>query len=121
MPYHDIVTKAGVPNSKIFVGEPSFGRTFRMAQDGCWGPLCDFTGSRTQSDANPGRCTKTSGFLAAAEIIEMLKNNNNIQTFYDSASGTDVLLYNGLFPSTLGLDHLGSFNVMELIIFMGGR
>ncbi|KAL1841513.1 hypothetical protein VTJ49DRAFT_7004 [Mycothermus thermophilus] len=40
-----IITKAGVPNNKIFVGEASYGRSFRMAQAGCWGPTCDFTGT----------------------------------------------------------------------------
>lgn len=34
-----IVTKAGVPNNKVFVGEASYGRSFRMATDGCWGPV----------------------------------------------------------------------------------
>ncbi len=33
------VTKAGVPNNKIFVGEASYGRSFHMAVDGCWGPM----------------------------------------------------------------------------------
>lgn len=67
-----------------------------MAQDGCWGPTCDFTGSRTVSDANPGRCTKTGGYLAAAEINEIIKRGDGAQTFHDDASNTDVMLYKGL-------------------------
>ncbi|KAK4156324.1 hypothetical protein C8A00DRAFT_41196 [Chaetomidium leptoderma] len=95
-----IITKAGVPNHKIFVGEASFGRTFRMAQDGCWGPLCDFTGSRTRSDATPGRCTKTSGYLAVAEINEIIKRSaGDVLYFYDAASNSDILLHNGDYVS----------------------
>lgn len=67
-----------------------------MAQDGCWGPTCDFTGSRTVSDANPGRCTKTAGYVAAAEINEIIKKGDGAQTFHDAASNTDVMLYKGM-------------------------
>lgn len=70
-----------------------------MAQDGCWGPTCDFTGSRTQSDAHPGRCTKTGGYVAAAEINEIIKGGNGVQTFHDAASNSDIMLYLGSFLS----------------------
>lgn len=84
-----------MPNNKIFVGEASYGRSFHMAQDGCWGPMCEFTGTRNQSDATPGRCTKTAGYIAAAEINEIIKNGNGAQTLSDDASNTDIILYNG--------------------------
>ncbi|KID67803.1 class V chitinase Chi100, partial [Metarhizium brunneum ARSEF 3297] len=90
-----MITKAGVPNNKIFVGEASYGRSFRMAKEGCWGPTCGFTGSRTQSTANPGRCTNTRGYLAYAEIKEIISAGGNVRTFHDGDSNTDVLLYNG--------------------------
>jgi GH18 family chitinase len=90
------VTKAGVPNNRIFVGEASYGRSFHMAQNGCSGPLCDFTGSRTQSDAKPGRCTGQGGYIAYAEIVEYLKRKGDIvQSFRDEDSDTDVMLYDG--------------------------
>ncbi|KAF4508203.1 hypothetical protein G6O67_004613 [Ophiocordyceps sinensis] len=89
------VTKAGVPNDKIFVGESSYGRSFRMAKDDCWRPDCEFTGSRTQSDANPGRCTKTAGYISNAEISEMLKRGAGARSFYDGKSDTDVVLFQG--------------------------
>lgn len=94
-----------MPNNKIFVGEASYGRSFHMAQDGCWGPLCDFTGTRLQSAAAPGRCTKTSGYLAMAEINEIIKNSGgHFQAFYDSESKSDILLYKGLcLPSRPGV------------------
>lgn len=68
-----------------------------MAVDGCWGPTCDFTGSRTQSDAQPGRCTKEGGYIANAEIDELIRAGS-VQQLHDADSNTDVLLYNGQFP-----------------------
>ncbi|CAG8961706.1 hypothetical protein HYFRA_00006246 [Hymenoscyphus fraxineus] len=94
-----IITKAGVPNNKVFVGEASYGRSFHMASDGCWGPMCDFTGSRTQSDANAGRCTKTGGYLSNAELIEIIQRGGATQTFHDGASNSDILLYQGDYVS----------------------
>ncbi|KAK3986114.1 hypothetical protein QBC44DRAFT_373421 [Cladorrhinum sp. PSN332] len=93
-----MITKAGVPNNKIFVGEASYGRSFRMAQDGCWGPMCEFTGSRTKSDAIPGRCTKEGGYVALAEISELLKRADDgalAQLFHDHDSNSDIALYKG--------------------------
>ncbi|KAM7214665.1 hypothetical protein V8F06_009986 [Rhypophila decipiens] len=89
-----IITKAGVPNNKIFVGEASYGRSFHMAVDGCWGPMCDFTGSRLQSDAQPGRCTDTRGYISLAEINDILRTGEGRQ-FHDGASNSDILLYQG--------------------------
>ncbi|KAK2599166.1 hypothetical protein QQS21_005356 [Conoideocrella luteorostrata] len=94
-----MITKAGVPNNKIFVGESSYGRAFHMAQNGCWGPDCDFTGSRTQSDAAPGRCTKTGGYLSNAEINEIITRGDGVEVLHDGKSNTDVLLYKGDYVS----------------------
>ncbi|KAL2130078.1 hypothetical protein VTI74DRAFT_6916 [Chaetomium olivicolor] len=74
------VTKAGVPNSKIFVGEASYGRSFHMAVDGCWGPMCDFTGTRLQSDAEARKVYEVSRLYCVV---------------HDHDSNTDVLLYEG--------------------------
>lgn len=54
------VTKAGVETRKIFVGESSYGRSFKMAQAGCKGPMCTFTGTKNVSYAKPGECTGMS-------------------------------------------------------------
>jgi hypothetical protein len=75
--------------------------------------MCDFTGTRLQSDANPGKCTKTPGYLGYAEIMEIIRlGGNQIQVFHDHSSNTDVLLYKGLsgysYPtttSTLEISH----------------
>jgi hypothetical protein len=87
--------KAGVPNNKIFVGEASYGRSFHMAVDGCWGPCCDFTGSRLKSDARPGRDTNAPGYLAYAEINEIIKKGDSDQALRDAASDSNVMLYKG--------------------------
>lgn len=99
-----MITKAGVPNNKVFVGEASYGRSFHMASDGCWGPMCDFTGSRTQSDAKAGRCTASGGYLAYAEIAELLKQGQNAQIFHDNDSGSDIMLYKGDYISYMTPD-----------------
>ena len=66
-----------------------------MALNGCWGPMCDFTGSKTKSDSKPGRCTKEGGYLAYAEITEIIKRGESTRTFHDAGSNTDVMLYKG--------------------------
>jgi hypothetical protein len=68
-----------------------------MAQNGCWGPTCDFTGSREKSDATPGRCTKTAGYISYAEITEIIKRGESTRVFHDAASNTDVMIYKGLY------------------------
>ncbi|OBT63858.1 hypothetical protein VE03_06561, partial [Pseudogymnoascus sp. 23342-1-I1] len=93
-----IITKAGVANNKIFVGEASYGRSFHLAQASCWGPMCEFTGSRNQSDATPGRCTKTAGYISYAEINEIFRLDNSARQLRDD-SNTDVLLYKGDYVS----------------------
>lgn len=79
-----------------------------MATDGCWGPMCDFTGTRLQSDAKPGRCTKAPGYVAYAEINEIIKKGDGAQTFRDNSSDSDIMLYKGT------LSYL-------LFFFLGGR
>ena len=58
--------------------------------------MCEFTGSRSRSDAVPGRCTNTSGYLAQAEINELIMRNG-IRAFYDAQSNSNVMIYNGLY------------------------
>ncbi|KAF2742939.1 carbohydrate-binding module family 24 protein [Sporormia fimetaria CBS 119925] len=93
-----MITKAGVPNKKIFVGEASYGRSFRMAINGAFGPLDDFTGTRLVSDANPGRCTNAPGYLALAEINELV-GKSGAMLFYDRDAQAQILLYDGDYVS----------------------
>ncbi|OTB00924.1 glycoside hydrolase family 18 protein [Hypoxylon sp. CI-4A] len=89
-----IVTKAGVPSNKIMVGESSYGRSFKMADAGCTGADCFFTGTNMTSDAAPGRCTNTGGYISNAEIAEIISQNpDSVNTWYDDDTASDYLVY----------------------------
>lgn len=83
-------------DNDILVGESSYSRLFRMAKDGCYSPMCEFTGSRTKFNANPGKCTKEPGYLANAEINEILNKDSSVKKFYDKDLQSNVMLYKGL-------------------------
>ncbi|KAK3939523.1 hypothetical protein QBC46DRAFT_459640 [Diplogelasinospora grovesii] len=98
-----MITKASVPTNKIFVGESSYGRSFKMAEAGCTGPTCTFLGDRLNSPAAKGRCTDTSGYISNAEIDEIINSSDPdpevgtylVETFHDGASNSDILVYEG--------------------------
>ncbi|KAJ4376059.1 hypothetical protein N0V83_001340 [Neocucurbitaria cava] len=95
-----MVTKAGVQANKVIVGVASYGRSFHMAETGCTGPDCKYTGSSTESDAMPGECTGTGGYISNAEIREILskgaddRSGYTVKTWHDGASNSDILVYN---------------------------
>ncbi|KAL4789112.1 chitinase [Aspergillus venezuelensis] len=87
-------SQAGVPGTKVVVGVTSYGRSFKMAQAGCDGPGCTFTGDRLNSNAMKGRCTGTAGYIADAEIAEILEDSSRVtRHFVDSSSHSDILVY----------------------------
>ncbi|KAL4886083.1 chitinase [Aspergillus karnatakaensis] len=89
-----MITKAGVPGEKVVVGVNSYGRSFKMATAGCWGPDCQFTGDRLTSHALKGKCTDTAGYLADAEIAEILSDSSRVvRSFVDPSSHSDILVY----------------------------
>lgn len=98
-----MITKAGVPASKVIVGIASYGRSFKMADSKCTGVMCKFTGSFSTSEAEPGPCTGTAGYISYAEIRQIAYDAKNkkkgvtAKTWYDSASDSDIMTY-----STLG-------------------
>lgn len=55
-----MITKAGVPTYMITVGVSSYGRSFKMTESGCTGPMCTFVGP--DSAAALGECTQTAGY-----------------------------------------------------------
>jgi GH18 family chitinase len=62
-----MITKAGVDPNKVIIGVASYGRSFKMAQKGCDGPDCLFTGDRLNSNAAKGICTNTAGKLSPVQ------------------------------------------------------
>lgn len=87
-----MITKAGVPSNKVVVGVASYGRSFKMAEAGCDGPMCTFTGSARDSDAYPGRCTNTPGYISNAEIQEIIESGNVNRQW--TSAGSDLLVFN---------------------------
>ncbi|KAK8110220.1 uncharacterized protein PG998_006677 [Apiospora kogelbergensis] len=93
-----MVTKAGVPSNKIVVGMPLYGRSFKMAEKGCAGPGCLFTGDRLNSQAAKGVCTDTAGYISNVEIRGVQGSNSNpdlygsraIEEFFDEG---DIIVY----------------------------
>lgn len=87
-----MITKAGVDSNKVVVGVTSYGRSFKMAQAGCTGPECLFTGSSGQSNAAKGECTDTAGYISNAEIDEII-SQDGVQQY--RVEDSDVLVYGG--------------------------
>ncbi|KAI5457750.1 glycoside hydrolase superfamily [Mariannaea sp. PMI_226] len=67
-----MITIEGFLSNKITVGVSIYGCSFQMAQTGCTGPICSFTGSPRESNAAKGRCTGTSGYISNTEINDIL-------------------------------------------------
>ncbi|KAL1838072.1 hypothetical protein VTJ49DRAFT_3092 [Mycothermus thermophilus] len=92
-----MITKAGVPSYKVFVGISSYGRSFKMAEPGCDGVSCLYLGERNESPVAPGYCTNTSGYISNAEINQIKNIYNSLggeyYEYYDEESDTDVLVY----------------------------
>jgi hypothetical protein len=63
-----------------------------MAQAGCYGPDYTFNGDRLNSNTKKGRCTGTAGYIADAEIAEMLADESCVVShFVNSSSNIDIL------------------------------
>ena len=87
-----MVTKAGVPADKVFVGISNYGRSFKMTKAGCTGPTCTFVGP--ESAAKKGRCTDTAGYLANAEIDNIIaREDEGTKTWHDKESNSDIMVY----------------------------
>lgn len=89
-----MITKAGVTSNKVVVGLSNYGRSFKMATAGCTGPMCTYTGEA--SGAKPGRCTRTAGLLADAEINEIRQKDSTAKTWIDKDSDSNILVYDSV-------------------------
>ncbi|KAH6679952.1 killer toxin subunits alpha/beta [Plectosphaerella plurivora] len=89
-----MITKAGVPSHKVVVGVSSYGRSFKMSDSSCRGPECTFLGDRSNSPAKPGRCTGTGGYLANAEIDEIINGGGAVKLWGDD-DDTNFVVYEG--------------------------
>ncbi|KAK6067276.1 Killer toxin subunits alpha/beta 6 [Seiridium cupressi] len=88
-----MITKANVPSNKVAVGISSYGRSFKMADPNCSGPICGFVGP--ESAAKPGICTGTAGYISNAEINRIIRDGGDIRTWFDTETMTDYLIYEG--------------------------
>ncbi|KAI8235446.1 Killer toxin subunits alpha/beta [Colletotrichum sp. SAR 10_96] len=94
-----MLTKAGVSADKIIVGVTSYGRSFRMADKSCTGRNCLFTGSRTVSEAEPGICTDTGGYISNAELDQIFtfaeegEPGYEAKRWHDGPTNSDIMTY----------------------------
>ncbi|KID93428.1 Glycoside hydrolase, subgroup, catalytic core, partial [Metarhizium majus ARSEF 297] len=86
-----MITKAGAPSNKVVVGVASYGRSFQMAEAGCHGPLCKFTGTARISNAAKGRCTDTAGYISNAEIAEIIASDRVNKRWIEA--GSNIMIY----------------------------
>jgi hypothetical protein len=108
-----MITKAGVPANKVIVGVTSYGRAFKMKDPNCKGPMCEYTGTASASEALPGPCTGTRGYIANAEIEEFIAIQADasrpdglrkraadddvvaVEHYYDKATESNIAIING--------------------------
>ncbi|OMH82739.1 Killer toxin subunits alpha/beta [Zancudomyces culisetae] len=83
-----MITKSGVPSNKVILGIGSYGRSFIQSDSSCYSSECTFV-----SGANPGKCTGTSGYLALAEINEIINSGNVRNKMYNENDDNTILLY----------------------------
>lgn len=65
-----------------------------MTNKNCIGPMYTYTG--LLSGITPGICTGTAGYLASAEIDQILVIDNNAHAHFDGPTSTDYLTYDGV-------------------------
>jgi hypothetical protein len=67
-----------------------------MSSAGCTQPHCLFEGDWLNSPAEPGRCTLEPGYIANAEIDEIISAGDDVMAWHDDASDSDIAVYDGM-------------------------
>lgn len=81
----------------VVVEMTSYGRSFGMAEADCFTEDCFFTGSSAVSNAEPGPCTTTAGYISNAEINDIAAKSSRVTTCYiDEKSNSKILVYDDL-------------------------
>ncbi|KAI1465659.1 glycoside hydrolase family 18 protein [Daldinia caldariorum] len=88
-----MITKAGVSTKKVVVGVASYARSFKMADPNCSGPMCTFLGTNISSEAKPGKCTLTKGYISNAEINSIMRDKPESKTWHDDQVDADFIIY----------------------------
>lgn len=87
-----MVTKAGVPPSKIVVDISSYGRSFKMTDPSCSGPMRTYLGP--ESGAEHGNCTKIGGYIGNGEIAAIGSAGRAAKQFTDDTQ-SDYVIFGG--------------------------
>ncbi|KAI9643280.1 hypothetical protein NHQ30_007897 [Ciborinia camelliae] len=100
-----MITKAGVASSKVIIGVSSYGRSFQMAEAGCYTENCAITGP--DSGAYAGTCTETPGYIGNAEINGIIYTNGSVL----SASGESIAI------TTTPLTYLDNISYSNIVVY----
>lgn len=86
-----------MPSNKVVASVSSYGRLFEMAEPGCYTASCHFTGTASHSNAKKGLYTDTAGFIANAEIKQILDDPSRVNQHYvDKESTINILVYDDI-------------------------
>ncbi|KJZ72491.1 hypothetical protein HIM_08160 [Hirsutella minnesotensis 3608] len=75
----ELLWRNDVKPEHVNMGLGFYGRGYTMSDPGCMAPGCPF---QNATGTKPGDCTKTSGILSAAEIVQIIKKGAN-SIFYE--------------------------------------
>ncbi|KAJ5538484.1 hypothetical protein N7494_007963 [Penicillium frequentans] len=84
-----MITKAGVATNSVMVGVTSYGRSFQMTTAGCTDSSCTWSAA-----GEAGECTQTAGYISKAEINQILDDDSDAYSLFDSASDSNIVVYN---------------------------